>query len=318
MTQENFKPLLIDYIAAEGIEINTRKNPPLFRCPSGTHDDNRASCVIYPERVYCPVCGFKGDVFDVASALSGETEFVKLKDQIREALKIPKQPAPVSDIFTDKKKEPPTVVKLNIHQARNIYSFAAVGEFGKKMRSSLGRPVRIWPYKDETGAICMVDVRFESPEGKSVISMYYDGRRLRAANCPHMIWGLDKLTARPKAPVVIVEGCKTAEALQEALPGWVVVTWNGGTGRWDRPNWEPVKGRSVCIWPDDDQPGQMVAEKLSEMLDGAYVVPVYEPARKLKEKGADAVEVLQLLTPGEVKSWILDNAVVWRERKEAG
>jgi hypothetical protein len=74
---------------------------------------------------------------------------------------------------------------------------------------------------------------------------------------PRPIYNIPGLLARPNAPVLIVEGEKTAEAAQFLLPDYVVVTWCFGaaSSQEDSTNWAPLAGRDVTIWPDNDAPG---------------------------------------------------------------
>jgi putative DNA primase/helicase len=63
-----------------------------------------------------------------------------------------------------------------------------------------------------------------------------------------------ELTARPGAPVLIVEGEKTADAAVLLFPDYVT-TSPGGAGAFDRADWSPLVGRDCRLWPDHDAPG---------------------------------------------------------------
>lgn len=80
------------------------------------------------------------------------------------------------------------------------------------------------------------------------------------------LFHVELLDVDPKVPVLIVEGEKCVLAAQRVLSGFNVVTWAGGTQRWNKANWEPLRGRRVVIWPDQDAPGRHAGAKLSEHL----------------------------------------------------
>jgi hypothetical protein len=73
---------------------------------------------------------------------------------------------------------------------------------------------------------------------------------------PKPLYGLDQLTARPHAPVVVVEGEKACDAGRRLLPAHVVVTWPGGSKAIAHVHWWPLAGRDVFLIPDADKPGR--------------------------------------------------------------
>lgn len=64
-------------------------------------------------------------------------------------------------------------------------------------------------------------------------------------------------TLAPGLTVLLVEGEKKADVLQQALdagaPGvYVVASWSGGCNAWKKANWAWLAGRNVLLWPDCD------------------------------------------------------------------
>ena len=57
------------------------------------------------------------------------------------------------------------------------------------------------------------------------------------------LFGLNRLAARPDAPVVVVEGEKAADAAGRLLPGFVVITSPGGSNAAGRPFQNMLYGR---------------------------------------------------------------------------
>ena len=76
---------------------------------------------------------------------------------------------------------------------------------------------------------------------------------------PRPLYGLDRLALRPDAPVLLVEGEKTADAAAKLFPDHVAVTSSGGSNAAGKADWSPLSGRHVVIWPDHDEPGRRFA-----------------------------------------------------------
>jgi putative DNA primase/helicase len=85
------------------------------------------------------------------------------------------------------------------------------------------------------------------------------------------LYNLDQLAARTDAPVLIVEGEKTADAASTVFSSYVVTTWQDGA-RPDKiklADWSPLEGREIVIWPDADSPGQAASSALAKAVDAA-------------------------------------------------
>jgi putative DNA primase/helicase len=136
-----------------------------------------------------------------------------------------------------------------------------------------GTASQSWGYKNPEGQLLGYMVRFEMPEGKVILPLTWcrlsDGGedwRWKSFSRPRPLFGIDRLAARPKAPVLIVEGEKTTDAAQERFVEHVVVTWPGGSNAVGTADWTPLAGRCVTIWPDADQPGQKAADEIAKLV----------------------------------------------------
>jgi putative DNA primase/helicase len=87
---------------------------------------------------------------------------------------------------------------------------------------------------------------------------------------PLPLYGLDRLAARPDAPVLLVEGEKTADAGALLFPDYVAITSGGSTSA-TSADWSPLSGRGVTIWPDNDEPGEKYAQAVIEAARNAGV-----------------------------------------------
>jgi hypothetical protein len=124
---------------------------------------------------------------------------------------------------------------------------------------------------------------------------------------PRPLYRLDDLAGRPAAPVLVVEGEKTCEASRILLPGFVVVTWPGGSKAIGRTDWSPLAGRDVLLLPDADQPGRDAVDgRLSE--SGEHVPGIAEMLGPIAKR-------VRVVEPpaGLPEGWDLADADGWSE-----
>jgi putative DNA primase/helicase len=92
------------------------------------------------------------------------------------------------------------------------------------------------------------------------------GWHKKAPAAPRPLYGLNKLTSMPDAPVLLTEGEKKCEAAQRMFPNYACISWFGGTGQVDNADLTPLSGRRVIIWPDADETGLKARDKLLRRL----------------------------------------------------
>jgi putative DNA primase/helicase len=120
-----------------------------------------------------------------------------------------------------------------------------------------GPAVAHWAYLDTDGSLIGYVSRHEPEAGKKqILPWAWDREQKRWRQWsfpkPRPLYGLHELAARPKAPVLIVEGEKAADAAKQFMKVYVVLTWPGGGKAVDLADWRPIYGRSVLLWPDAD------------------------------------------------------------------
>lgn len=167
-----------------------------------------------------------------------------------------------------------------------------------------GAPTARWDYRDGSGNLLMIKLRFDRPEAtgeKSKVFRPLSYRRhadtgeyqWRWLDLPERrpLYGLNGLALRPNAPVVVAEGEKSADAAGRLMPGYVATTSPNGAGNAKRADWSPLKGRDVTIWPDADATGEKYAAEAKEQLHaiGAASVRVFDlrPFRQIPLPGGD-------------------------------
>jgi len=138
----------------------------------------------------------------------------------------------------------------------------------------LGKPSGRWTYRDAAGTVLGYVNRFEGADGKQfrplvLFNPAKGGRpawRWESWPAPRPLYGLDRLAARPSAPVIVCEGEKSADAAERLLPDAVAVTSPNGSKGGGKADWSPLAGRAVTIWPDADKPGAEFAEAIAVTL----------------------------------------------------
>ena len=101
--------------------------------------------------------------------------------------------------------------------------------------------------------------------GKKLRPLWWDGSQWlwKAPPAPRPLYNLDALQQRPNAPVLIVEGEKTADAAAKLFPSAVAITWPSGCKAFTKADWSPIKGRRCTLWPDADAVGRDAMAKLA-------------------------------------------------------
>lgn len=140
-----------------------------------------------------------------------------------------------------------------------------------------------WCYRDATGAPHAWVVRFDRPDGgKDIMPIrMVDGKprwKGYTGTEKRPLYNLDKLTAKPEALVLVVEGEKTADAAAKLFPGYVVVTWMGGTANVNKADWSPLLHRKapVVLWADADAPGRKAMAYVAQLVAGSKRVQTSE------------------------------------------
>lgn len=165
-----------------------------------------------------------------------------------------------------------------------------------------GFPEQIWCYHSASGPPLGYVYRFlTSDGGKVTLPLSWcihkktgvEEWRWMAFALPRWLYGLDRLSARPDAPVLIVEGEKCADAAMCELPGFACVTWPGGSKAVAKADWQPLAGRDVVIWPDCDS---------QKNKAGAYLPFLHQPGIKA------AVEIANICLALGCRVWLLEVA----------
>lgn len=231
-------------------------------CPF--HDDHKSSLQVNPSKqIYkCFACGAGGDAIDFLTR-KGLT-FHQACEELNGGV-APTQ-VPESAVKTPPKRQdtwkqimPPGAVGFAINHYRH------------------GRPSRCWSYSDKDGNYIGYVCRFNLPNGeKEVLPFVYatNGQRSEwrwmGFEAPRPLFNLHLLAEWPESIVILVEGEKTAEAVQEQLDPreYVATTWIGGANAIKHTDFSPIANRTVYLWPDNDKPGKDAMLEIAKQLKG--------------------------------------------------
>ncbi len=146
-----------------------------------------------------------------------------------------------------------------------------------------GRPV-LWRFRTKHPETGRKEIRPFHHNGKGFVMgepQFPNGKPLYA---------LRRIARNPNAVVWIVEGEQKADVLNKL---GMVATTSGGATSADSADFEPLRGRTVRLWPDNDDPGKAYAGEVASILLGiSCAVSCVDVDRLNLGKGEDAIEWL--------------------------
>ncbi len=237
---------IVDIVGAH-ISLTKRGKHHLGVCPF--HEDVKESLNISESKqIYkCFACGEGGDSIQFLQKLLGIN--------FQESLKILAGESVSGANFTPKQNE----VKKSVSEWKYISSVPATEP--NFNHYEFGEPSKVWTYKSETGKTLGFVCRFDLPDGsKQVIPMVYatNGKREEfrwmGIDLPRPVYNLDKIAKNQNATIIVVEGEKTADAVQNELQEseYVATCWIGGANGIKNVDWTTLKNRNIILWPDND------------------------------------------------------------------
>ena len=121
--------------------------------------------------------------------------------------------------------------------------------------------------------------------------------------------GSARESPEPAGPL-IVEGERCADAARELIGAqFVVVTWPGGAKAVGKADWLPLRGRTVTVWPDADEPGNRAARDVVARLAGiAANVSTVDVGER--DKGWDIADAV-------VEGWRADDLITFLDEHAA-
>lgn len=261
----------IDDVIGDCIELKKNGNEYEACCPF--HEEKTPSFRVVPDKdfYYCFGCGANGDainfVMDYSGASFKEACEVIAGSMDITAAEVPKKQSQRIDYY---EQYSPIVLPADTELPAVGSKFKAINP-KRDHKLSTFKPTYVWPYRQADGGIVGMVIRIEI-DGKKITPtirwcQYGDKQGwvmypLPEENRP--MYNLTGLMNYPDKQVVVVEGEKAAQVLQEVVgKKLVVVSWAGGTKVVKRTDWAPLTGRSVILIPDADEQGH---DAMSEVM----------------------------------------------------
>lgn len=124
---------------------------------------------------------------------------------------------------------------------------------------------------------------------------------------PRPLYRLEQLALHPDAGVLITEGEKSADAAARFFPQAVVLSWPNGSKAIRKVDWSPLQGRSITLWPDNDDEGRQAMASLATLLlqAGAAKVAIVTPPDD-RPAGWDLADATDW-SPAQANAWVREN-----------
>lgn len=158
------------------------------------------------------------------------------------------------------------------------------------------KPVALHTYTDANGEPLYWRIRCKHPDTleKWIRPMKLNGHgyELGEPKYPNgkPLYALHRIASNPAAAVWIMEGEQKADALNKLR---LVAATSGSATSADSTDWQPLKGRTVRLWPDNDDPGKAYAGEVASILLGmGCAVSCIDVDRLNLGKGEDVIDWL--------------------------
>lgn len=317
---------------AESYGVRLERNGVEFKACCPFHDENTPSFSITPSKnlFYCFGCGATGGPIDFVMQHHG-VDFRKAIEIMGGAI-----PANENRPARQKRERPPEQPdpwqRMPAPDNEPALTSLRVNRGGEWCDEPV---VMAWPYRNAAGELLAYDCRIEWRDDDGDLHKEIHPTcwmvntetgvaewRRKSLPEPRPLYGSELLAAGPTAQVLVVEGCKTADAARRLFAGKpiVVVSWMGGGKAVSKADWSLLAGRKVAIWPDCDSKTDKRTGVMLPYQDQPGMSAALSIAGTLAELGAD-VRIVEVPAPGElVDGWDLADAEVdgWDGAKAIG
>lgn len=205
---------------------------------------------------------------------------------------------------------------------------------GQKPRRSNFVPTRsknleqVWAVKDLDGNVLFYDLRFYNDAGKKghcpVTGHFLSNgkfKRNKTLTWPETLplYGLEKLKPNPEATIILCEGAKTADAAAN-IEGCISLAWIVGASAWNKTDFDPIFGRDLIIFPDNDLGGVLAAtgiiEKYWDQFGQIYLLNFKSMPQFKKVDGQDKLGWDVADYEGDLNEWIKEPKRVWPIKRQ--
>ena len=173
----------------------------------------------------------------------------------------------------------------------------AARRFSKSVLKRGFEPAGLHEYTDENGKASYWRIRCKHPVTKEkwIRPMWLSpaGYKLSEPEFPNgkPLYALHRLVSNPDKKIWVVEGEQKADALNDL---GLIATTSGGATSADATGWELLRGRTVRIWPDNDEAGNSYAKEVTNKLMGmGCIVSCIDVGKLGLEPKEDCVDWLE-------------------------
>lgn len=249
----------LDIADVIGRYIELKKNGPEYRACCPFHDEKTPSFYVVPDKgfYHCFGCGAHGDVISFVTEYTGCS--------FKEA----------AEILGEKKFNGGQPIKKKIERVDPYEGYKPVVS-DKQIQP--GKPVNVVnPKRDGKVWTITPDAVYDYGIQGYVLRTKVNGKKItpQVRYCEGVGWTLYPFDddRRPYnlrnngSQILIVEGEKCVDHLQAVVGEKLnVITWAGGTNAISKTDWSLLVGRSVVLWPDNDEPGYKAMSQLRVVL----------------------------------------------------
>lgn len=266
----------MDVIESQGVKLELHGSEYKGLCPF--HDDHNPSLNVnkYKQVFFCASCeDKKGDIFDFLMAM-GNT--------------LPQSIAILKGESTSAKpaKRAHTNVVKTLQWSHILATTApTLNQFAHYKH---GEPSKTYRYNLPTGQCVGYVCRFEVPDGKETLPFVFakngsshatEWKYLGFQNPYRPLYNADLIASNPSATIVLVEGEKCADFINELLPApeFVATTWVGGAGQVGKTSLDQLINRDIVFWPDNDEAGEKCMRYAMSQIAAKskrYIIPSAE------------------------------------------
>ena len=244
-------------------------------CTCPYHDDKHPSAGIFQTEAgdwffKCQTCQAKGDVWDIISRNEGKS--------IEEVLKAASSQ---------------TVTKFNMPESKpKVYKTIE----GLKAACP-GTIEAVYQYTDpQTQKPDMLVIRSQTDEGKTFRQASpCPGGYVKQA--PAKPWPLyNRARIQQADTVLVVEGEKCVHALHEY--NIIATTSPAGAGKAEYADWQPLAGKNIILWPDNDETGRKhmkQVEAILQKLEPSSRISIIEPSDLDLQEKEDCFDYIEQL-----------------------
>lgn len=138
-----------------------------------------------------------------------------------------------------------------------------------------------YEWRNPQGELMALTFRVERGGYKQLFPMVYtDAGWVWGWGNMKALYGAHLLEKHPKATVVVVEGEKCADTINNRKdPNYIAVAWPLGSKNVTLGEWSWLRGREIILWPDNDKDGHKAMEEVKKCLDTTNKYE--EPSKKL-------------------------------------